>query len=168
MGTTTKALAKTSSSHDGLQLATDNVDVDLWLEIAYEMAVEHKELDEDGKPLMPKATLDWMCEKFDLAHKEALGIVVHERFAEFLHQMQVAIAKVNFDRKAFKELDRQMTEGSDKTKLAAIKTAAELLDYKKSTGPMVNLQFNFDRTIRQIDSGEIIDAEVTEEEFPGF
>jgi hypothetical protein len=149
-----------------LTTTSETQDVELWLEIAYDMATDQPdkpEKDEDGN-LVREPTTGWLAKKYDLSPKQALAILTHPKFTEFIHGMQTAIARVNFDRKAYNVLDEIMEHGGNKERIAAIKTAAELLGYKQSGGISVNL--SFDSMIRKADivEGEAIDVEV----FPGF
>ena len=149
-----------------LATTTEDQDVELWLEIAYDMATDQPdkpERDEDGN-LVREPTTKWLAEKYNLTARQSLSILTHPKFTEFIHGMQQAIARVNFDRKAYNVLDEIMEYGGNKERISAIKTAAELLGYKKVGG--VNVNLNFDTLVRKADviEGEAIDAEV----FVGF
>jgi len=143
---------------------TEQVDSSLWLDMAYDMATtapEKPDVDEDGN-IVREPTTKWLARKYNLSPAVALGIITHPKFTEFIHGMQKAIAKLNFDRKAFNVLDDVMDQGNHRDRLSAVKLAAELLGYKASGG--ININVKFDEAVRKADQGEVIDVEV----FPGF
>lgn len=150
-----------------------NMDPKLWLEIAYDISTEYhmphqdREKNDLGEvvPAMKEPTVKWLAEKYKLTPKEALGIIAHPKFTDFIHGVMKAIGKVQFDRKAYGVLDEIMTDGSNRERIAAIKVAAELLGYK-SPGGGVNVNVSFDTIVRNADLGEgkVIDTEA----FPGF
>jgi hypothetical protein len=149
-----------------LATTTKEQDTELWLEIAYDMATDQPdkpEKDEDGN-LVREPTTKWLANKYNLTPREAMAVLTHPKFTEFIHGMQKAIARVNFDRKAFNALDEIMETGGSRDRISAIKVAAELLGYRDKKGISVNL--NFDSMVRKADviEGEAIDVEV----FPGF
>jgi hypothetical protein len=149
-----------------LTTTSETQDVELWLEIAYDMATDQPdkpEVDEDGN-LVREPTTKWLASKYNLTPREAMAVLTHPKFTEFIHGMQKAIARVNFDRKAFNALDEIMETGGARDRISAIKVAAELLGYRDKKGISVNL--NFDSMVRKADviEGEAIDVEV----FPGF
>lgn len=131
----------------------------LWLEIAYDIA-----RDDEGD-YTSEPTLTWIAQKYGLTTKESLSIITNPNFSKFIHEMQVAIARFEFDKKAFNILDEIMVESDEeKNRIAAIKTAAELLGYKASGG--ININFNLDSAIRKADMGE--GASIDVEAFPGL
>jgi hypothetical protein len=151
-------------SETALVTYTDDQDPELWLNIAYDMATKEpsRDVDEEGKPVR-EPTTGWLVREYKLTPKQALNILTHPKFTEFIHNMQVAIARVNFDRKAFDALDDIMEVGSNKERISAIKVAAELLGYRQS-GATLSVNFNFDQAIRSADAGEVIDVEA----YPGL
>lgn len=158
------SLTKTTTA---LTTYNENQDPELWLTIAYDMATREPglETDEDGAPVR-EPTTKWLARKYDLTPKQALGIITHPRFSEFIHQMQLAIAKVNFDRRAYEVLDEVIETGSNRERIAAVKLAAELLGYK-STHQGISLNFNFDAAVRAADSEDNKDV-IDVEAYPGF
>ena len=145
---------------------TNDQETELWLEIAYDMATEkpeEPEKDEEGN-IVREPTTGWLARKYNLTPRQAMSILTHPKFTEFIHGMQKAIARVNFDRKAFNVLDEIMDHAGAKERLAAIKLAAELLGYKDTKG--INVNLNFDSMVRKADiiEGEVIDTEA----FVGF
>jgi len=149
-----------------LATTTEDQDLEMWLDIAYDMATDQPdkpEFDEDGN-LIREPTTKWLANKYNLTPRQALSVLTHPKFTEFIHGMQKAVARVNFDRKAFNTLDELMDTGKARDRLSAIKLAAELLGYKDTKG--INVNLNFDSLVRKADivDGEAIDVEV----FPGF
>lgn len=142
-----------------IEVAHEDITPNLWLKIAYDMASEENEPASATAP-----TITWLAEKYDIKPKEALGIITHPKFSKFIHEMQVAIARVNFDRKAYGILEEIMDDGDNRERIASIKVAAELLGYKAGGG--ININLSFDANVRKADmgEGEVIEAEV----FPGF
>lgn len=142
---------------------TQAIDLELWSDIAYELASVHKRDDE----MKEETTIGWVAKKYGMTLKQAMSIVTHPKFVEYYHNMQQAIARVNFNRKAYDALDQIMDSGAARDKIAAIKLASDLLGYREKE-PVVSLTFNLDKTIRAIHDGKVIDAEVVEEEYPGL
>jgi len=144
----------------GTEIKTTHEDItpNLWLDIAYDISSEEQQ-DQAKEP-----TVKWLAEKYKLSAKDALGIITHPKFSKFIHEMQVAIARVTFDRKAYNVLDEIMDDGDNRERIASIKVAAELLGYK--TGGGININLSFDANVRKADMGDddVIEAEV----FPGF
>jgi len=155
-----------------MEIPHEDVNAQLWLDIAYDISCEtpvaqkDRKVDEDGEliPTVKEPTVKWLAKKYQLTPKQALGIIAHPKFTEFIHGVQRAIAKVNFDRKAYNVLDEIMDDGNNRERIAAIKVAAELLGYK-SAGGGINLSFNFDKIVRNADDGgKAIDVEA----YPGL
>ena len=154
--------------------ADEDIKPGLWLDIAYDIASDPRRqtgklntLDENGEVVeldIPREpTVDWLAKKYELTVAKSISIIMNPKFSKFVHEMQTAIARVSFDRKAYDILDEVMEEGDNREKIAAIKVAAELLGYRSARGIQVNV--NIDSLIRQADNGEkIIDAEV----YPGL
>ena len=154
-----------TSSTDMTTTTVEN-DTELWLDIAYDMATEKPEepdKDENGN-IVREPTTGWLAKKYNLTPRQAMAILTHPKFTEFIHEMQKAIARVTFDRKAFRVLDEIMDNAGNKERLSAIKLAAELLGYKDTKG--INVNLNFDSMVRKADiiEGEVIDTEA----FVGF
>lgn len=157
-----------------LVLASDNVDLELWADIAYEMASPDPDLallDEDGQEVK-EPTLSMLKRRFGLSKRQAIQIIAHPKFATFFHNMQQAIAKINFDRKVFRRLDEIIETGHDRDAVHAAKLAAQLVDYHDDR-PVNVFNFSFDRIVRQLETArkgeDIVDAEVTEaEDYPGL
>jgi len=142
--------------------ADSEIKPSLWLDIAYDIASDPRRLAEDCDGEKREPTVSWLAEKFEMSVAESVSIIMNPKFSKFVHEMQTAIARVNFDRKAYDILDDVMEDGDSREKIAAIKVAAELLGYRSSGGIQVNV--NIDSLIREADNGgKIIDAEV----FPG-
>lgn len=172
---------------DEVEIQEKEQSPELWMDIAYEMAlrkrprpqpklklIEGEYHDTGGRQRKPRKkvieydrepTVSWVAEKYNLTVKQAMAVILNPKFTKFLHAAATAIAKTDFNLKAFDILDEVMETGMDKHKLAAIKLAAELLGYKQPTGGL-NVNFNFDSAIRKADSddGNTIDTEA----FPGF
>lgn len=150
-----------------LVLANQDIDVQLASDIVYEIASGEG----DGE-----ATVEWIAENYGMTKREALALISHPQFALLLHNMQKAVARVQFDRKAYKTLDNIIDSGQNKDKIAAIKLCAELLDYKKDGGPQVQVNIKFDRLVRQLEGvpeaaeEEVIDADCEDvsDDYPGL
>jgi len=155
-----------------VEIPHGEVNAQLWLDIAYDISTEtpvaqkDREVDENGEiiPAVKEPTVKWLAEKYNLTPKQALGIIAHPKFTEFIHGVMRAIAKVGFDRKAYNVLDEIMEDGNNRERIAAIKVAAELLGYKQASAG-INLNFNFDKIVRNADDGgKAIDVEA----YPGL
>ena len=152
-------------SDDALVLYSAEVDVAKWADIAYAIAggLQEEALSEDEKML---ATHLWLSDKYDITPKEAIGILAHPKFASFLHNMQMSLAKADFDIFAYTRLVNIIKYGGDKDAISASKELAHMIGYRKDSA-LVNVNFNVDKVINSMgDSGPVIDVEC--EDYPGL
>lgn len=136
-----------------MPLPHDEVDLALWRSVALDLI-------EDGE--MP--TLRLLTEKHGLEPEAALAVIGHPTFSELFHNLQLALARTEFDRKAFGRLIQIIQEGTDAAAIKATKALSELLGYR-SDKPMVEVNLNLADAVRRVDEGQAIDAEF--EPFPG-
>lgn len=142
-----------------LTLSPKEVDIALWSDIAYQLAMGVQDKEDPDAP-----THVWIADKWGLEPKDVIAIFAHPQFAAFLHHVQLSIARADFDVHAFVRLNSIIRHGSDKDSIAAAKELADLIGYRKQ-GPAVAVQINIDGIVNKMAKGEIIDIEP---DFPGM
>ena len=142
-----------------LELSPKEVDIALWSDIAYQLAMGEHEREDPHAP-----THVWIADKWGIAPRDVVAILAHPKFAAFLHHVQVSLARTEFDVHAFIRLNSIIKHGSDKDAIAAAKELADLINYRKHV-PQVAVQVNIDGLVNKMSKGEIIDVEP---DFPGL
>lgn len=143
-----------------LILSPKEVDIALWSDIAYNLAMGVQEKEDPTA-----ATHVWIAGKWGLEPQDVIAILAHPQFAAFLHHVQVSLARADFDVYAFVRLNNIIRNGSDKDSIAAAKELADLINYRKSQGPQVDININLDGLVNKMSNGEIIDVEP---DYPGL
>lgn len=143
-----------------LVLSPQDVDIALWSDIAYNLAMGVQDKEDPAAP-----THVWIAKKWGLEPQDVIAILAHPQFASFLHHVQVSLARTEFDVHAFLRLNSIIRHGSDKDSIAAAKELAELIDYRKGGGAQVDININLDGLVNKMSRGEIIDVEP---DFPGM
>ena len=142
---------------DALVLDPSKVDVELWTAIAYSAALEYDQepspdaIEEDGEGALEdfssELTLQTIARRFGITATEALGILANPKFSQFFHNMQMAIARSDFDRHAMRRMMRIVRYGGPKDAIAAASKLARWLGYERDAAA-VNLSLNFEAALR--------------------
>lgn len=138
---------------EALALPHAAVDLALWKDVALDLI-------EDGET----PTLQLLTDKYGLEPQDALALIGHPTFSQLFHNLQIAIARTDFDRKAFQRLMGILDEGTDRAAISAARLLSELVGYR-SDAPKVEVNLNLANAVKRVDSGEVIDAEF--EPYPG-
>ena len=138
---------------NALTLDPEKVDLKLWGDIAFSMALESGD-DEESEEFLTETTVQSVARRFAIPPKEALAVVAHPKFAEFFHNVQMAAARSEFDRHAFRRMVDVVRRGSDRNAIAAATKLAKWFGYEKEKSA-VTLNLSIESAVK---GGSVIDV----------